>query len=342
MPLAQFSAPGRLSELSAQGLTNWSAELSQMFDGAASGDTSNTTDSPRAQFFNPLKLDVAADAQEKGVFWTAFPGTVRGSAPVDRDRWSKADADRGVQDEYCEWAVKRSAQGKVERVTFTCEVPEYFAMLARGNPDHLLSLYRQLASPDVQMADLLDSSGNYNPTNHWNSASDVGPVHLTEASNSLGAAVELAAAATIVRVINGRPLTSEQELIKCSGYGVPTRNSDPHIGASVNELARMRADVTLADPPGLYINDFTPAGFVTPDGTDPHAFWSFQRGEQGRWMRGVYEVPAEKGYVVGDITVAGQPIEFGGQIGDFVSIKLVGLACRIGQSQAKPFTVCKA
>jgi hypothetical protein len=342
MLLSKFSPPGHLAELSATGLERWSATLSETFDKAAQGDPSNPTDSPRAQFFNPLKTDPAADAKEAAVFWVAFPRTVLVSTPVNRDRWTAADSDRGLQDEYCEWAVNRDAHGKIQRVTFTSEAPEYWRLLAEDSPDRLLALYRELASPDVQMADLLDPNGRYNPRNKWNSGPQVAPVHMTQGSNTLEAAVELAAAATIVRVIGGQPVTSEQELIKCSGYGVPTRNSDPHIGASINSLARERSDVTLADPPGLYINDFTPAGFKTPDGTDPHAYWSFVRGEQGRWVRGVYEVPASKGYAVGDITIADQPIEFGAQLADFVSVKIVAAQCRIGQSVGKPFTVCKA
>jgi hypothetical protein len=54
----------------------------------------------------------------------------------------------------------------------------------------------------------------------------------------------------------------------------------------------------------------------------------------------VFEVPADKGYVVGDITINGAPIEFGAQIADFVSIKLVGLACRIGKSTVQAKTRC--
>jgi hypothetical protein len=38
-------------------------------------------------------------------------------------------------------------------------------------------------------------------------------------------------AATIVRVVGGRMLDSEQELIDCGHYGQAERNSDPHIGA---------------------------------------------------------------------------------------------------------------
>lgn len=340
MLLEKLNPPGHLAELSAAGLGRWSAMLSELFDQSAQGDTSDPTDSPRAQFYNPLTTDTAADSQQKEISWTAFPASVSG--PLDKVRWKAADSHRDKQDEYCEWATKRNAQGKVAQVTFTCEVPEYWEALAKDDANKLLALYRELASPDVQLADLLDANGQYVASNRWNSGEEVAPVHMTQGSNTLGAAVELAAAATIQRVINARPVESNQELIKCSKFGVATRNSDPHIGATINELARMQADITLADPPGLYINDFRPAGFKTPDGADPRSYWRSVRGDAGRSLRAVYEVPPEKGYVVGDITIADEPIEFGGQIADFVSIKIVGVACRIGQSKGKPFTVCRA
>lgn len=64
----------------------------------------------------------------------------------------------------------------------------------------------------------------------------------------------------MIRHIKGKDLTSPQDLIKCSQYGVPDRNSDPHIGASVNALARLGAKLTLADPVGLYISSFQVLG----------------------------------------------------------------------------------
>ena len=75
--------------------------------------------------------------------------------------------------------------------------------------------------------------------------------------------------------------------------------------------------------------------------TDPKSFWTYTRGEQGRRLRGTYEVPDGKGYVVGDINIGDRPIEFGGQIADFISIKVTGVACRFGHSAGAPFTVCK-
>ena len=57
-------------------------------------------------------------------------------------------------------------------------------------------------------------------------------------------------------------------------------------------------------------------------------------------MRAVYEVPASKKFTVGDITINGQPIEYGGQIADFITIKVMGQACRFGKSTAAPVTSC--
>jgi hypothetical protein len=341
MLLAKFAPPANLNELTPAGQESWNAKLSDMFDSAVAGNPEDATDSPRAQFFNPLKTDIADDAVEQSVSWTAFPHTITVETPSNRERWARADADRNVQDEYCEWAVERTPEGKVRRVTFTCETPEYWDAIAHDSHDKLLALYRELAGPQVQLQDLLDANGNYLHANEWNTGAGVPPIHMIQESNTLEAAVQLAAAATIVREINGRQLTAEQELIKCSKYGVARRNSDPHIGASINALARKRADVTLTDPPALYLDDFTAVGFKTPDGTDPKAFWSFTRGAGDRPVRGVYEVPADKGYVVGDITIDEDAIEFGGQLADFLSVKIIGTACRIGKSTGQPFTVCR-
>jgi hypothetical protein len=299
-------------------------------------------DAPRAQFFDPTKVEIASDAVDQPIFWFAFPRTIKAKAGLtDREKWERADSDRGLQDEYCEWAVTRNDEGKILRVTFTSEVPEYFELLAETNKDALLALYQELASPDVKLDDLFDARGNYDKANKWNTRTDLGPVHLMQGSNNLGAAVELAAAATIPRKIDGVFKTNEQELIVCSQYGVATRNSDPHIGAQINALARSDADICLGNPPGLYLVPPSTGGWHTPDGADPKDYWTWVRGENDTRVRAVYEVPRDRGYVVGDIEIGGRPIEFGGQIADRVSVSISGTACRLGKSQGKPFTECR-
>ena len=78
------------------------------------------------------------------------------------------------------------------------------------------------------------------------------------------------------------------------------------------------------------------AGWTTPDGSDPLEFWRITRGTREKALRAVFEVPAGKGYVVGDIKINGRNIDFGAQITDFITIKLTGLATRIGKSAAGP------
>jgi hypothetical protein len=190
----------------------------------------------------------------------------------------------------------------------------------------------------VKPGDLFGLNGVYNPVNRWNNSTDQGAMHLIQRNNTLGAEIELAAAATLVRRRGGATLTAEQDLIRCGQYGQPDRHSDPHIGAQVNALARQKADVTLANPIGLCIAGFSPDNtWETPDGSDPAAYWHIARGTQQKALRAVYEVPADKNFVVGDIKVNGRSIDFGAQIADFITIKLTGLATRFGQSTADAF-----
>ncbi|WP_051581604.1 hypothetical protein [Pseudonocardia acaciae] len=340
MVIPNFGPPGGLTDLDEKGLRQWSEFISTAVDAAIKGRTDHTNDAPRAQFYNLTKTDTAEDAITQEVSWTAFPRQAKVNSVSDRQRWAKADSTRDVQDEYCEWSVTRGDDGKITRVTFTCEGPEYWELLAQTRPDTVLELYRRHVDPAVQHGDLFDASGSYILKNKWNNGTTNGAMHLIQASNTLGAEIELAAAASIVRIIGGRPLTGEQELINCGRYGAAQRNSDPHIGGVINGVARLKADIALSDPVGLYFDDLSTAGWETPDGSDPKSYWTYVRGIAGHYVRAVYEVPRGRGFVVGDVTVDGNPIDFGAQIADFIGIKAVAVACRIGRSTAVPMTAC--
>ena len=82
------------------------------------------------------------------------------------------------------------------------------------------------------------------------------------------------------------------------------------------------------------------AGWAAPDGSNPLSYWTITRGTPEKALRAVYEVPAGKGFTVGDININDSPIEFGAQIADFITIKLTGLATRIGKSTTAPLTGC--
>jgi len=129
-------------------------------------------------------------------------------------------------------------------------------------------------------------------------------------------------------------------LIECGQYGVVDRNSDPFIGARVNFHARNKSDVTIADPVGIYFAGLDTQGWSTPDGTDAAAFWRITRGTADRPVRAVLQVPAGKNYVLGDVKIAGRPIQFGGQVVDHIQMTIRALAARIGQSTAQPVQGC--
>ena len=206
----------------------------------------------------------------------------------------------------------------------------------------MVELYQQHVSEDVTKPDLFPNGG-YDMFNQWNASTHNGAMHLIHGPNSLFAEIELAASSSILRELPGRGLLmEEQELIECGAYGEEERNSDPHIGGEVNALARQQADVTLKDPVGLYIDKLSTELFETPDGSDPQDYWSVTRGDAGHAVRAVYAVPSDAGFKVGEILVEGQAIQFGAQIVDHITMKLVGVACRFGQSDAEPQRACVA
>ena len=335
MKISAFRPPADLQDFGAPHRAAWSSFISDSFNDRAKGDTSNPLDSPRTQFFNPLGVALAADATEKAVTWSAFPKRIQLALPAGPARWRAADKSRDVQDEYCEWSVERDVTGKIKRVSFTCEPPEYWQFLAATDPDKTLALYREHVSPSVKREDLFGSNGEYIVRNHWNTTTTTGAMHLVQQANTLGAEIELAAAATVTRQHAGQPLTSEQDLIECSRYGDPQRHSDPHIGGEVNALARLGALITLADPVGLYMDGLTTAGWETPDGADPADFWRITRGTTAFAVRAVYEVTGHP-YLVGDVKINGKAIQFGSQIAEGISMRLTGLAHQLHSSTSAP------
>ena len=264
--------------------------------------------------------------------WKSNPSTWRTFGPP---------GPRGWQDEYCEWSVTRDpASNKITSVMFTCENPDYWFTLWQVDPNTVLKIYQQVISPSVQISDLylLDANGNpvinpltgyaaYNPLNKWNSGTVTTPgvsggaMHLTSPPNTLGAEVYLAAAATLQRNVS---TYDAQNMICCSKYGQPFRNSDPHIGFTANQLAKAGLTISLANPVGLYIQEPQWGAYQTPDGTPAQNFWTVvRRNSPNQILHAVFAVPANKGYTVSDIKINGQPILWGGQIPQTFQIQLM-------------------
>jgi hypothetical protein len=277
------------------------------------------------------------------------------------DQWDKLYY--RAQDEYCEWHVTRGGDGSIKRVTFSSEPPEYWQALhgdelagldgkptypTTGDRDLLVELYREYISRDVQYQDLIchedlvDHSdpehpvivypkGSYNPYNPWNTVNGI--MHLTQPANTLGAEIQLAAQATILRHKDGRPVTDPDALICCAGYGGPNRTSDPTIGGSVNELAWLGAYLSLRNPIGLAMHHMDVAGITTPHGEPiTEQYFRVLRGREaaGQIERAVFEVPRGETFNVSDLRIGGIPIRYGGQLAERIVVNLVALAAQFG------------
>ena len=316
MLLARFAAPGNIVETSDQVLGLWNAHVADIFNEAIAGF-------PR--IYNPTVVDTPTDHRRHDVTWPAFPASLHAQGLDQREQWELADNSRQVQDEYCEWSVLRE-NGRIRRVTFTSETPGYYDLLMHEDPELLKRLYAQAVGHDIGLDDVKDPFNNYKPDNALNDMTDGPIVHLAQDSNNLGAAVRLAAQATVLRENSDGPVTHPQSLVQCGDLGVETRHSDPRIASAINTLVADGFDVTLGDPPGLYLDRLVTTGMVTPDGTDPAQFWTVERGDAQNVIRARFEVPAALGYTVSDITIGGHPIEFGGQLAERLHVRITAIA----------------
>ncbi len=288
---------------------------------------------------------------------------------------------RGWLDEYCEFCVTRDADHKIVRIDFTCENPEYYQTLWRIDPQRVVEVYqstlnrgvpaaRQVAVTvaDLQLVDpasgqpVIDPQTGrpaYNPLNKWNRGTIAvrtgkaaqfsgGAMHLTATPNTLQTELGLGAGATVQRSSPG-VANDPQALICCSLYGQNYRNSDPHIGQAVNlAVGNLKANLSLADPPGLYIQMPSFAQYELPKdpklpaGAQPSDCWQIVRGFQtlidpvtgaafpGSFiLHAAFQLPqswidAGVSFTVGDITIAGEPIAFGSQVAATIEIALFG------------------
>jgi hypothetical protein len=321
--LARFSTPAKLPDANPDA---WNQRVRRLMAPYLDGSL--------PQFYDPTQKNTPAAATTPMVSWVAFPATLRAQVPSQRERWKLADGDRGFQDEYCEWAVTRNSARKITKVTFTTELPEYFEHLLATAPAKLLRLYRRLVDPRVELAHLRSADGSYRRINRWNKGNRL--AHLSSGPNNLFAAIDLVARATVQRIDDdGDPVTNQQQLVVCSGLGEPLRNSDPQIASAVNVAAGQGAEIAFADPPGLHLGRPLTAGMVTPDGADAARFWKIERGNAEHALRARFEVPKQRGYVVGDIEMAGRPIKFGGQVAERVQV-WVKVIVKPGGHKPKP------
>lgn len=237
------------------------------------------------------------------------------------------------QDEYCEWH-RYDGPGPA-RIVFTAEGPEYWIALAKYDLKRVVALYQKFVSPDVLKEDLLLkekisyggqtlAAGTYDPFNIWNTRKGV--MHLTHYANTLGAEINLAARATVLRCdINGDRITESRRLIASSGYGSVNRSSDPNIGYGVNstavpEGAAKALSITLANPVGLYMDACAEDQLADKDDQPLVGWFKFIRGAAGRGLMAVLQPPEGDARTLGDVYVGGEKLESGAQIAKLIQM----------------------
>jgi hypothetical protein len=319
MPLiTRFDTPASLRDLPAGSpfYDNWHAYL-------AGRIAPSTPGSAGGEFYDASEVNVNVLA-ERSLVWMAFPRELMVVNHRDdrRAAWI-AGEDRDVQAEYCEWRVTRNAEGKITRVVFVTETPEYWEKLWDVSPARVVELYRALVDPAVVDTDLAFPRASptdplrYNRRNRWNHADGI--VHLIQSINTLDAALGLSQGS-----VNSGGARDNFEV----PMGFVT-SVDPRVTLDIGTLARKGLSITLRDPIGLYIEGYDDTGWTKPDGSPVDDYWTVVRGSRpGRILRLQYEVPAAAGFVVGDIRIGGRPIEYGGQIAEHVTCTVGGVAGR--------------
>jgi hypothetical protein len=323
MPLARFDTPGRLRD-APDGSAFYPAWHTVVNDAIRSG-TPGT--GGVGEFYNPTTKDVDL-VGERAMLWMGFPRRVMVEQQRDdrREAFRLADqftiGDRRRQEEYLEWRAESTA-GKITKVTFTCEVPEYWNTLFQHEPNVVVQLYQQLTGDSSIVQANLMSGGEYNKDNAWNTTK--GMVHLTvdQLPNTLGAALGLATGSAGIGT-GGAHYRDNYEFQQREPQAPP--NADPHVTMDGNTLVRKNLSVTARDPVGLYIAGWDDTGWAKPDGKPVSNYWRIVRGVPGAALRVEYQVPASEGFVVGDIRIGGRLIEFGGQIAEHLTVTIVGVA----------------
>lgn len=314
--LSKFDTPARLRDAPAGSLfyDQWHSFISSQILATTAGDNGGA-------FYNPHRTDVTV-AGEKLLSWTGFPRRVLTNHLDDKiEAYKEADANpdtRDAQDEYFEWRVDRDARGKITKLTFVTESSEYYQELWTHDPNLVVGLYQSLVNPAVTQSDLELSGGGYNKFNRWNTVDGI--VHYIQDINTIPAAIGLSQGA-----VNSRP-PNRDNFEATPGLATATTSVDPRVSFDIYMLVRKGLYVTLRDPLGLYIAGWNGSGLAHPDGSPAGDYWKITRGAPGVILRLEYEVPKSLGFVVGDMTLGGRPIDYGGQLAEQITVMIGGQA----------------
>lgn len=325
--LKRFDTPAQLRDvpLTSPFYDKWSAYISKIVGNTAKGDAGT--------FYNPTKTD-ASVIGEKTLTWMGYSRELRINGEVSGDRaasFAEAEADilkRIPQIEYFEWRTERK-DGKITRVTFVTETADYYQQLWAVDRNAVVKLYRKLVSRWVMEAEL-HNNGVYNKFNKWNTTDGI--VHYIHPVNTFNDAIGL-----FREGIKSKPPFADNYEATPALYNRPT-SADPRLSIDSHMLIRKGNAICIKNPIGLYMVGWDNSGITHPDGSPADSYWKIVRGSPGMALRLEYEVPAAKGFVVGDLKIGGRPIEYGGQLAEHIA---VGFTASVGNLISKSKAVKK-
>lgn len=291
--------------------------------------------SPGSPWIDPVLVDPDI-VTVRTLSWIGFPRATltvgrrddRAQGFVDAEEAGSEEAGwRPRQFEYFEWYTSRDAAGKVTKVAFSTETPQYFEKLAEVDKDRVVQLYCEHVDPAVQWDELVNAAGTYDRHNRWTTTDGI--MHYVNGINELNQAIGLAqlgASATFVNLVDPGLPPARDNFEFLTQLGVNA--ADDYIVREVAALGRSGFDITVHEPVGLYIDGWDDTGWTKPDGSPVGDYWRITRGRPGAVLRLEYEVPYEEGFVVGDILIGGRPVLHGGQLAEHMTSSLPVVVAR--------------
>lgn len=365
--------PGGLTALDAPGAAEWKRRVGECLENALTRTAGSRFKSSDAAMNHLAMCD-----------WAGLPARVttcigRANALSLLD-WEGDDRamprGRALQEEYIEWRVVRDADGIVQRIELTTELPDYWRVLAAYEPSRLLDLLAELAgeasvNPSAAYGSLDPFARDVTPDEReWAFALTMLPPAgrspynsgrralccMGQRMNSLESIVRLAVEGACRRVVrdpcDGRlrcPTSSEviPLLREAAALG---RGSDPIIVERLTRLAFEGRLVAFDDPLGIYIQSVQRTRLRTPGGEIVPPEWlTFSRGRspevshdgRPRYQRLSVEVPPSERYSLGDVidVATEQPIRHGGQVADLVQLAVFFRASDPTESVDEPTSI---
>jgi hypothetical protein len=321
--LGKISTPGFTTDLSERGREGWIRYITSILEGTAQKagviqQATNVNGIPPALL---LDGDPALESGTLQVDWKGYPERVKQAinkldAKVDQFLdWTRDGATIAratCHEEYLEWRTVRRADGKIIRIEYTTETPDYWANLARFEPRKLVELAARFAGEAPNKVDIPMLFGtNIDPfivdpftkegedleaayrEQNWSVRGKIkgdynngkkAMMHMAIHANSTNAAVALAvyAAYPHAKTVGSQTiaLSGPEAIAATDQAAVNCRNSDPTIVGSAIQQAFRGAKIALMEAIGLYILT-TPLeiGLHFSNGSKvPESWFSRQRG----------------------------------------------------------------